>query len=385
MPGPGSPAVEQRRSGGVTAAEPHPSASDNPAASPVRDAAYVERVVALTLLFVLILGCILVLRAFLPALLWATILVVSTWPIYTRLERATGGRRGLSALVMVLGVALVLLVPVVTLGVHLGESAADITKLVRDTLAAGLPPLPAWIGKLPLVGSRLQEFWDRVASDNAALTAAIQPYVGQGRDALLALGGDLLQGVFQVTVSLFVAFFFYKDGRVTVDMLSQITTRLVGHRSGHLLDVAGGTINGVVQGVLGTALIQAILMAFAFHVAGIPAAMFLGFASFLLSLIPAGLTLLWLPAAIWLSSQGDSGWAIFIVVWGLFVGTIDNWFRPLLIQNRSSELPLALVLLGVLGGALVFGFLGLFLGPVLLALGYSLLREWGSGRAPLRD
>jgi predicted PurR-regulated permease PerM len=235
---------------------------------------------------------------------------------------------------------------------------------------------------LPFVGSRLQDFWDRVANDNAALAAAIQPYVGQVRDWLLAFGGDLLQAVFQVTVSLFVAFFFYRDGRTTVEMLSRIAVRLIGHRSGPLLEVAGSTINGVVQGVLGTSLIQAVLMALAFHIAGLPAAMFFGFASFLLSLLPAGLTLLWLPAAIWLSSHDATGWAVFIAAWGLFVGTIDNWLRPILIQNRS-ELPLALVLLGVLGGALVFGFLGLFLGPVLLALGYSLVHEWGSGRAQL--
>jgi predicted PurR-regulated permease PerM len=349
----------------------------NPAAGAGREGNYVERVIALTLLLILALGCFFVLQPFVPALLWAAILVISTWPIYLRLERAAGGRRTLCATIMTTGVALVLLLPMLVLGFHLSDSVGDATGMIRENLANGIPPLPDWIYRLPLVGSRVQEFWQNTTRDYASLSDAVQPYLGAARVWLIALGGELLQGIFQVVVSLFVAFFFYRDGQTVVGLLSQISGRLVGHRSGRLLEAVVSTINGVVQGVLGTAVIQAILMAVGFGLAGIPGVLFLGFLSFVFSLIPAGLTLLWLPAAIWLAHQGATVWAIFLVVWGLFVGTLDNWLRPILIL-KGSDLPLALILLGILGGALVFGFLGIFLGPVLLAVGYSLIREWDS-------
>jgi predicted PurR-regulated permease PerM len=352
-----------------------------PVAAPGTEAMYAERVIALTLLLVLLLGCVLVLRPFLPALLWAAILAVSTWPLYMRLEHVLGGRRSLAALIMIVAVAAVLLVPVTMLGLHLTAAAGEAEQTTREWLASGLPPLPGWLYRLPLVGPRIQDFWTRVANDQAALAAAVQPYIGDARDWLIALGGDLLQGIVQVVISLLVAFFFYRDGRATVDMLSRIGTRLTGQRSGRLLHAAGNTINGVVQGVLGTSLVQAVLLGIGLHLAGVPAAILLGFVSFFLSLLPAALILVWLPAVIWLSSQGASTAAIFMAVWGIFVGTLDNWLRPLLIL-KQSELPLILILLGVFGGALVFGLLGIFLGPVLLAVGQSLLREWGAAAAP---
>jgi predicted PurR-regulated permease PerM len=371
--------VEYRRSAGAVHSTDDPAqpAGVAPAVRGGIEGIYVERGVALALLLVLTVGCVVVLKPFLPALLWAVILSVSSWPLYVRLERLLGGRRSLAALLMTTGVALVLLLPVVMLGVRLSESAAQATQMARQWFEVGLPPLPERLYRLPIIGARLQEFWQRVAQDRAELAVSVQPYIGVAREWLIALGGDLLQAILQVTIGLFVAFFFYRDGRTTVDMLSQIATRLTGPRSGRLLQAASNTVNGVVQGVLGTSLIQAVLMAVALRIAGVPAALFLGFVSFFLSLIPAGLTLLWLPAAIWFSSQGATGWAVFIAVSGLFVGTIDNWLRPLLIV-KQSELPLVLILLGVLGGALVLGFLGIFVGPVLLAVGYSLLREWGS-------
>ena len=350
------------------------------AGGPAGESPYVERVVGLALLLLLALGSLLVLRPFLPALLWAAILTVSTWPLYVRLEQMLGGRSSLSAFLMTTGVALVLLVPMLVLGFHLTEAAGEATGFFREVLASGIPPLPDWVTRIPIAGPRLQEFWQRTTHDSGTLAAAMQPYIGEARSWLIALGGDLLQGMFQVIVSLFVAFFFYRDGRMTVSILSRIAARLAGQRSGRLLGVAGDTINGVVLGVIGTSLAQAILMAMAFALAGIPAVLLLGFVSFVFSLIPAGLFLLWLPAALWLAHQDQTAWAVFMAIWGVFVGTLDNWLRPVLIGQRS-DLPLALVLLGVLGGALVFGFLGIFLGPVLLAVAYSLIRDWGDDPA----
>lgn len=372
--------MKLRRSAGFGTEDLHPAPPIDPSPIPVGiEAIYVERVIAVTLLALLTLGCVFVLRPFLPALLWAVILAVSTWPAYTYLERKLGGRT-LPALIMTLGTALLLLLPVVLLSVHLSESAANLFGTVRTGLDSGFPPLPRWIAEIPVLGPRVQDFWTRTASDKAALAAALQPYAGPVRLWLLERGGDVLSAIVEVTISLFVAFFLYRDGRATANMLAHIMTRLTGHRSGRLLRTASDTIIGVVHGVLGTSLLQAILMAVAFWFTDVPAALLLGFIAFFVSLIPMGLALLWIPVSIWLAVQDHTGAAIFMAVWGLFVGTIDNWLRPMLILNRS-ELPLALILLGVLGGALVFGFLGIFLGPVLLAVAYSLIHEWGSAQA----
>jgi len=346
------------------------------------DAAYVERAAALILLLVLAIGCILVLKPFITGLLWALIVVVSTWPLFLRLEQLTG-RTDIAATVMTLAVAVVLMLPIITLGMKLSENAVAGTQFARDALAGGLPPLPDWLANMPIVGSRLRDFWAKAAHDNAALSAALQPYIGVARDWLLARGGDLLDGFVQLTVGLFVAFFLYRDGRAVAGTLQNLIARMSGHRAERLLDAARNTVIGVVQGVLGTSLAQAILTGTAFYVAGIPASLLVGFVAFFLSLIPLGLALIWLPAIVWLSSNHETGWAVFMLAAGFFVATLDNWLRPLLIM-KTGELPLALILLGVFGGAVVFGFLGLVLGPVLLALGYTLVREWGGEAAAPR-
>lgn len=154
--------------------------------------------------------------------------------------------------------------------------------------------------------------------------------------------------------------------------------RIAGEQGAALLTVAGGTAHGVVYGILGSCLAQAILAGFGFWLAGVPGALFLGLLTFFLSLIPLGPVLIWLPAAILLFAQGATGWGVFLVIWGLFVvGTIDNVIKPFFI-SRGGALPFILVLLGVLGGAFAFGFIGIFVGPTLLAVGYSLLKEWSS-------
>lgn len=348
-----------------------------PGSSIGADESYIEKVVATAVLLILGAGCFVVLRPFLTAILWATILSFTTWPAYVRLERALNGRGGLAASIMALAVATLLLAPVILLGMSLAENVVRLIDVVRTAMAAGLPPLPKWAANAPFIGRQLSTQWERAGQDAAALSATIQPYVGPFRDWLLARGGDVLQGIVQLTLSLTVAFFFYRDGPALLGSLDAVSVRLAGARAGRLIRTAGSTINGVVRGVLGTALIQAILMAIALWAAGVPGAGLLGFASFFLSLIPMALTVIWLPATIWLASQDAGLWAAVIAIWGLFVGQIDNILRPYLIR-RGSELPTLLILLGILGGALAFGFIGIFLGPTLLAIGHSLVREWST-------
>ena len=182
----------------------------------------------------------------------------------------------------------------------------------------------------------------------------------------------------QLILATVTAFFLYRDGVAVRHSLIAAGRRIAGDHAPRLLRVAGATINGVVYGVLGTALAQALLLLIGLWVTGIPAALLLGLLLFLLSLIPFGPLLIVLPAAVWLYLSGQAGWAVFIFVWSIAAGFVtDNVLKPWLI-SRGSDLPLILILFGVVGGAVAFGFLGLFLGPTLLAVGYELIREWNA-------
>jgi predicted PurR-regulated permease PerM len=248
---------------------------------------------------------------------------------------------------------------------------------LRMAMATGLPPPPVWIVDLPFIGPKIASFWQTIGHDAAARAAALEPYVVPLRDWLLARGGDVLEGILQVSLSLLTAYFFYRDGPVIVATLESIGSRLAGERASVLLRTAGATINGVVRGVLGTALIQALLMAAAFWATGVPGALVLGFISFFLAIIPMALIFVWLPTTIWLATQNAVVSAGFMAVWGLVVGQADNILRPYLIR-QGSALPVLLILLGILGGAIAFGFVGIFLGPTLLAIAHSLIRDWGA-------
>ncbi len=338
--------------------------------------------IVVALLLILTIGCFVVLRPFVSALLWALILSFSTWPLYAWLMRALGGRRTLAAGLMTLLVAAVLILPPVVVGSSMADNVAQVVAMARALLAQGLPGPPHWVAGLPLVGATLQGWWSDLSEQGTGWTAVLHPYLDTGRDLLLSTGVSLGQAVLQLSLSVLVAFFFFRDGAEGGRQLDAAVSRLAGERARNLLAVAGGTIKGVVYGIMGTALAQATLQAIGLWVTGVPAAAFLGFLTFFLSFVPMGPALVWLPASIWLIYKGALGWGVFLVIWGVFgVSGIDNVLKPWLI-SRGSKLPLILVFLGVLGGVVAFGFLGVFLGPTLLALGYTLIKEWLAGAAP---
>ena len=346
--------------------------------------ARIEQMVVIALLLILAIGCFVVLRPFLSALLWALILSFSTWPLYEALVRALGGRRTVAAALMTLLVAVVLVLPPVMVGSGMADSVAKVVGMVRTLLAEGPPGPPAWVVEVPVIGVGLHAWWLDLSDQGAAWTATLQPYLETGRELLLSTGVSLGQGVLQLSLSVLAAFFFFRDGAAGARHLDAAIARLAGERARRLLVVAGDTIKGVVYGIMGTALAQASLQFVGLWLAGVPAAALLGFLTFFLSFVPMGPALVWLPAAIWLFYKGALGWAVFLAVWGFFVVSgVDNVLKPYLI-SRGSKLPLILVFLGVLGGVVAFGVLGVFLGPTLLALGYTLVREWIAGSARVR-
>ena len=200
--------------------------------------------------------------------------------------------------------------------------------------------------------------------------------IAPARQFALVLGGIAANGLLQLALVLFVTFFLYRDGAAISNALYLGARKLGGELGENMMDKARGTVVGVMLGIVGTAAAQGTVAMIGFLIAGVPAAMLLGFATFFLSMIPVGPPLIWGGAAAWLYSEGQTGWAIFLVLYGLFViSSIDNFVKPILIA-RGAGMSILLIALGVLGGVLVFGFIGIFLGPVLLALGDMLLQRW---------
>jgi predicted PurR-regulated permease PerM len=212
--------------------------------------------------------------------------------------------------------------------------------------------------------------------DTAQLVAELRKYLEPVRKVALASGAAFGAAVLQLTLSIFIAFFFFRDGEIVVERLEAAFARIAGDRGFQLALVAAATVRGVVLGILGTAIVQGVVAGIGFWIAGIRAAPLLGLLTFFLSPVPIGPPLVWVPAGLWLINAGETGWGLFVLAWGaLVVSTVDNVIKPLII-SRGSDLPFVLVLLGVLGGAVAFGFIGIFLGPVLLAVGYALLEVW---------
>jgi predicted PurR-regulated permease PerM len=343
----------------------------------------IDRWVGFALATILALGCFAILRPFLSALLWAVILSFSTWPIYRRIERAAGGRKGLAASLMVGLVSAVLIGPLVLLGVSLAEDVTALIEMVRQLLSQGPPNPPTWVAKLPVVGSGIHDRWQAMAGSGAKLTAELTQYLLPLRDWALGGAAGLGGGILSLSLSVFIAFFFYRDGAALSDRLKAVFGRLGGEQAPGLVRIAGDTIKSVIYGVIGTALVQGFLAGIGFLIAGVPGALLLGVLTCVFSLIPVGPPLIWAPAAIWLFQNGETGWAVFLALWGfLVVSTVDNVIKPYFI-SRGTRLPFILVFLGVLGGVMAFGILGIFLGPTLLAIAYTLFQEWSSRKQEL--
>ncbi len=336
-----------------------------------------ERYAQLAALVLLIVGCFLVLQPFITAILFAAVICSATWPMFIRLRRRCGGRGWLAALAMSLLQVVLVMLPLALLVLSLADNATTLVEAARRRLEAGPINLPRWIVTLPLAGESIDNYWQRLTGSREELALAAQRLAEPARDFVLAAGRILAGGLLQMSLTALVSFFFYRDGEVLMSTLRSGTARIMGERLGSdVIGMVRNTSDGVVYGLLGTAIAQAVVAAIGFVMADIPAPALLGAATFVLSLVPLGPPLIWGGAAIWLFTEGRNGWGIFMLLYGtLVISSIDNFIKPILI-SRGSNLPLILVLLGVLGGVVAFGFVGLFMGPVFLAVGYTLAKLW---------
>jgi predicted PurR-regulated permease PerM len=319
----------------------------------------------------------LVLRPFLAATVWAATLVVATWPLMKRLQSVFGNRRWAAVTLMTLLLLFLVLLP---LSLAINSIAANAGRLLdlpdAASAAARLPRPPTWLSDVPLVGRPAAEKWkDFVESSAEDIGQLVRPYAKSITQWFLEAAGNFGGTVLHLFLTIGIAAILYAKGELAADWCRLFGRRLADDRGEEVVVLAGGAIRGVAFGVVLTALAQTLATGIALTAAGVPQAGLLTAIALVLCLAQIGPILVVLPAIIWLFATGQTGPGIILVVIGVPAVLMDNFLRPVLIK-RGADLPLLLILLGVIGGLLAFGVLGLFLGPVILAVTYTLLQHW---------
>lgn len=335
-----------------------------------------ERYARFAVLAGLVVGVYVVLAPFFAAMLFAVVVCASTWAVFVRLRLLLRGHSGWAALIMTLLLFVMIAGPVTLLAFSLTDAAIGLSNAVKGMLDRGPVDLPAWVVGLPVVGELIDEYWHRLAESREELVALARRMIDPAQNFAIAAAQIIGQGLLQLIFAVFVMFFFYRDGELLIAKLHSAADRLAAVMGREFLDVARGTLVSVAYGMIGTALAQGIVATVGFLIAGVPAAFLLGAGTFLVSMIPVGPPLIWGGAAAWLVYNGETGWAIFIIAYGLLViSSVDNVLKPILI-SRGSSLSFFTVMVGVIGGVLAFGFMGIFVGPTLLALAINLTDHW---------
>jgi len=339
-----------------------------------------------TLAILFIVGMIVasfwILRPFLPAVIWATMIVIATWPLMLRVQSALWDRRGLAVAVMTVVLLLGLIVPLARALTTIVAHSEDIASGVQRLATWSAPAPPDWLERLPLVGQRLATRWKEVAAIRPGeFSERLAPYSRQIIGWILGTVGTMGLLLVQFLLVVLVSALLYATGETVADGVRRFARRLAGARGEHSARLAAQAIRSVALGIVVTALIQACLSAIGFVVCGVPFAALLTALVFVLCIAQLGPLLVMIPAVVWTYWSGSTGWGSALLIWTLFVGTIDNVIRPLLIK-KGADMPLWLVFSGVVGGLLSFGVVGLFVGPVVLAVSYSLLADWVNTTEP---
>lgn len=342
----------------------------------------IQRVLLMAVLVLLAYGAYQVLSPFFVPLAWGAILVYISWPLYRRLRKLLRGRDTSSALLATLLLMTAVILPVIGVASLLVEELGIAYQVITARLASTPPSVPEALARLPLVGDWLQELISTLAGDPAQLRAELARRVEQFSGALADLAGGLGRNLIGLALTLLITFFFYRDGERLIEQTRRLLWRLLGDRSEAYMNAVGNTVTAVMIGLLLTALVQGILAGAGYWAAGVKAPILLGAVTMIFALIPFGTPLVWGTLGIWLIMTDRIWPGVGLLIWGaLVVSSMDNLIRPLVISS-ATHIHFLLVLLGVLGGALAFGFVGLVLGPVILAMVSALWHEWLAESAP---
>jgi predicted PurR-regulated permease PerM len=336
-------------------------------------------VLAVLFILALIGSSIWILRPFLGAIVWATTVVVATWPLMISLQTLLWNKRSLAVVAMTLLLLCVLVVPLTFAIAAIVSNLDDIAVWAKSLAAFKLPPPPGWLVSLPLVGGKALELWERVATAGIQdATVRVVPYAGGVIKWFAAQLGSVGVLLLEFLLTVVLAAAMYAGGERATQRLFRFGQRLAGSGGETAIYLAGHTIRGVALGVVVTAIVQSLFGGIGLLIAGVPLAGALTGAMLLLSIAQIGVSPVLGCVAAWLYWTGQSAWGTFMLVWMIVAGTMDNFLRPVLIR-KGADLPLLLVFVGVVGGLVAFGFIGIFVGPVILAVADKLLVAWIEG------
>jgi len=334
--------------------------------------------ITLAVLFIggLMLATFWVLKPFLSALIWAAMIVVATWPLMLKAQAALGGRRVLAVSVMSVSILLMLLLPLSLAIATIVENADKIVGWAKWLAESRVPPPPDWVATLPVVGAKLQSFWlSYMASGLEDFAPKLIPHAEGITKWFAAQAGDLSLLFMQFLLIVLLAAILYATGDEAAVWIRRFGLRLGGERGEGAVVLVGQAIRGVALGVVLTALLQSVIGGIGLAIAGIPMAALLTALIFLMCIAQIGAGLVMFAAVAWLFWTGDVAWGVFLLIWSIVVTTMDNFIRPFLIK-QGADLPIVLIFAGVIGGLLGFGLVGIFVGPVVLAVSYTLLDAW---------
>jgi predicted PurR-regulated permease PerM len=342
--------------------------------SPLRDMLRI----LLSALFILgtLLACLWILRPFLSALIWAALIVVATWPVLLSVQKALWGKRGLATVMMTGAMLLVVVLPLAFAGLAIADHADDAAARLKQVASAGIPAAPGWLEGVPVVGAKLSAQWQAMAAlGPEALQAKLAPHVKDIAAWMLAKAGGLAGFLLHLVLTAILAAVLYSTGETATTGLRAFALRLGGVRGDQSVTLAGQAVRGVALGVVVTAIVQSVLGGIGLALASVPFAMPLTLLMFVLAVAQIGPVPVLLCVVAWLFWSGNTLTAWIFLPWAIFVGVLDNFLRPILIK-RGADLPLLLIFAGVIGGLLGFGIVGLFVGPVVLAIAYTQLSAW---------
>ena len=317
-----------------------------------------------------------VLHPFIVPVAWAGIIAYATWPLYRRLRASMRRYPTLAALLMTLMLTAALVLPALWLASLLRTELGTAISTVTGAIRAGTLALPDFIRNLPWAGDALQRLLEQLTGDPENFGTQMNTWVRQGLDQAVALIGDVGRNAAKLGFALITVFFFYRDGDKVLRQVQKVLRRFLGERVDGYLVAVGSMTKAVVWGLVATALAQGVVAGLGYWWAGVAAPILLSAVTALIAMIPFGTPFAWGPIGIWLLISGDTVGGIGLLLWGaLVVSWVDNLVRPLVISN-ATRIPFVLVMFGVLGGLAAFGLVGLFLGPVVLAVLMAVWREW---------
>ena len=331
---------------------------------------------AVLFLFALIGASVWILLPFLTAVVWATMIVVATWPMLLMLQRWLLGRRWLAVTVMTLLLLTIFLLPFLfAIGTFI-ENFKEITAWTTSLATFTVPPPPDWLGKIPLVGTKAASQWQQIAElSREELATRLSPYLGGVLRWVAEQIGSLGMLLGQIVLTVLISAVLYATGESAGAMALRFGARLAGEQGEQAIRLAGQAIYGVALGVVLTALVHAVLAGIGLAIVGVPFAVMLTALMFFLGIVEIGPGPVLICAVGWLYWTGDTTWGTVLLVWTLLVSPVDNILRPILIK-KGADLPLLLIIAGVIGGMLAFGLIGIFVGPVILAVAYTLFTAW---------